>query len=64
MLSKAKICAFVATSDFDQARRFYRGILGLGLVQEDGFALVFDANGTMLRVSKGESKNNLDICLN
>ena len=32
--------------------RFYRDTLGLSLVSDDPFAIVFDANGTMLRVQK------------
>jgi len=46
-----KIVAFAATSKPARARRFYRDTLGLRLVSEDGFALAFDANGTMLRVT-------------
>ncbi len=46
-----KLVAFVATSKPALSRSFYRDTLGLPLVSEDGFALVFDANGTMLRVS-------------
>jgi hypothetical protein len=34
------------------APRFYRDTLGLPLVSEDEFALVFDAAGTMLRVTR------------
>ena len=45
------IVAFVATSKPAQARSFYRDTLGLRLVSEDEFALVFDAHGTMLRVA-------------
>ena len=45
------IVAFVATSKPARARRFYRDKLGLRLLSEDGFALVFDAHGTMLRVT-------------
>jgi len=33
------------------AKVFYADKLGLKLVSEDGFALVFDVNGTMLRVA-------------
>ena len=44
--------AFVATLDPARAKEFYRGTLGLPLVNEDPFALVFDANGTMLRVTR------------
>ena len=42
--------AFAATQNPDRARVFYRDVLGLQLVGEDPYALVFDANGTMLRV--------------
>ena len=43
--------AFVATSKPARARRFYRDTLGLRLLNEDEFALAFDAHGTMLRVT-------------
>jgi catechol 2,3-dioxygenase-like lactoylglutathione lyase family enzyme len=51
MLTQAPIIAFVATAKPDQARQFYRDVLGLRLTGEDQFALVFDAGGTMLRVA-------------
>ncbi|MGH9613798.1 MAG: VOC family protein [Bryobacteraceae bacterium] len=50
MLGSSKIMAFAATQNPDRARVFYRDVLGLQLVGEDPYALVFDANGTMLRV--------------
>ena len=43
--------AFVATAKPAKARSFFRDTLGLRLVSEDQFALVFDAHGTMLRVT-------------
>ncbi len=49
-LGRCKIVAFAATSMPAKARRFYRDVLGLRLLSEDGFALAFDAHGTMLRV--------------
>ncbi len=52
MLSSAKIVAFVATSKPDSAQDFYEQTLGLKLISNDNFALVFDANGVMLRVQK------------
>jgi catechol 2,3-dioxygenase-like lactoylglutathione lyase family enzyme len=52
MLADKKIVAFLPTLDFDRARAFYEGVLGLRFVQNDGFAMVLDANGTMVRVSK------------
>jgi catechol 2,3-dioxygenase-like lactoylglutathione lyase family enzyme len=50
-LGSCKIGAFAAVLDRDSARSFYRDTLGLTLVSEDEFAMVFDANGTSLRVS-------------
>jgi predicted enzyme related to lactoylglutathione lyase len=44
--------AFVPTTDFKKARKFYEGVLGLRFVSEDSFALVMDANGIMLRIAK------------
>jgi catechol 2,3-dioxygenase-like lactoylglutathione lyase family enzyme len=43
--------AFVATAKPAKARAFCRDTLGLRLVSEDEFALVFDAHATMLRVA-------------
>lgn len=51
MLGTAEIVAFVPMRNADNARTFYRDVLGLKLVSEDDFALVFDANGVMLRVA-------------
>jgi catechol 2,3-dioxygenase-like lactoylglutathione lyase family enzyme len=52
MLDTARIIAFTATQAADQARLFYQDTLGLRLVADEPFALVFDANGVMLRISK------------
>ncbi len=51
MLASAKVVAFLATSDAARAKAFYGEVLGLRLISEDGFAVVFDANGTTLRVA-------------
>ena len=51
MLRSHPIVAFVATTDPKRAKAFYVKTLGLRLVSEDGFALAFDAGGTMLRVA-------------
>ena len=51
MLASAKVVAFLATSDAARAKAFYGEVLGLRLFSEDGFAMVFDANGTTLRVA-------------
>jgi catechol 2,3-dioxygenase-like lactoylglutathione lyase family enzyme len=52
MLGSTNIVAFVAITNADKARAFYEGVLGLGFVKDDGFALVFDANGIMVRAAK------------
>jgi predicted enzyme related to lactoylglutathione lyase len=52
MLNKSTVVAFVATSRPDGAKTFYQQTLGLRLINDDPFAIVFDANGTMLRVQK------------
>ncbi len=51
MLKSRPIVAFVATTDPRRAKAFYAKTLGLRLLSEDGFALAFDAGGTMLRVA-------------
>jgi catechol 2,3-dioxygenase-like lactoylglutathione lyase family enzyme len=51
MLGSAKVMTFIPTRDAQRAKAFYSGVLGLRLVSEDSFALVFDANGIMLRVT-------------
>jgi catechol 2,3-dioxygenase-like lactoylglutathione lyase family enzyme len=51
MLSSEKLVAFVSTTNADHARAFYRDKLGLKLVSEDGFALVFESGGAPLRVA-------------
>ena len=55
MLGSADLVAFVATRDLEAAAAFYGPILRLPLVEADGFARVYDANGTQLRVTLVES---------
>ncbi len=43
---------FLAAKDHERARDFYEKTLGLKLLSDDLFAMVFDADGTMLRVQK------------
>lgn len=52
MLGSTDIVAFVAITDAQKARAFYEGILGLRFVMDDGFAVVFEANGIVLRAAK------------
>ena len=58
ILGKCNLVAFVATKDPVKARAFYEGVLGLRLVEDEKpFALVFDANGIMLRVTTVQKYN-------
>jgi len=51
-LGSSSLVAFVGVCDPERAKRFYRDKLGLRLVSEElPFALVFDVQGTMLRVT-------------
>jgi catechol 2,3-dioxygenase-like lactoylglutathione lyase family enzyme len=54
MLGSCPIMAFVATKDAVRAKAFYQDVLGLKFVADDGYALVFDANGIVLRVAKAK----------
>jgi catechol 2,3-dioxygenase-like lactoylglutathione lyase family enzyme len=54
-LSAYNIIGFVTIVDVERAKSFYRDTLGLRLVSEEPpFALVFDANGIMLRLGMGK----------
>ena len=55
MLNSSSLIAFAATANAPEARAFYEGTLGLRLIEESSFALVFDANGVMLRLQKVQS---------
>jgi catechol 2,3-dioxygenase-like lactoylglutathione lyase family enzyme len=51
-LAQFPIVAFVTVRDAERAKEFYRDTLGLRMVGEElPYALVFDVNGTMLRVA-------------
>lgn len=47
-----RFVGFTLTAKPEEAKTFYRDKLGFQFVRDDGFALVFDAHGTMLRISK------------
>jgi catechol 2,3-dioxygenase-like lactoylglutathione lyase family enzyme len=51
MLGTSDVIAFASTTDLVRARSFYNGALGLHLVEENDYACVFDAHGTMVRVT-------------
>jgi len=54
VLTSNNAISFVATRNPSAARSFYEDTLGLRLVADEHFALVFDVNGRMLRVAKTE----------
>ena len=51
MLAGAPFIGFIPTTDLARARSFYEGTLGLRCTDDNPVACVFDANGTMLRVT-------------
>ena len=50
--ASAKAMAFIVTRDRGKAKNFYGDTLSFALMQEDDFAVVFDLNGTKLRISE------------
>jgi catechol 2,3-dioxygenase-like lactoylglutathione lyase family enzyme len=50
-LSDAELVAFVASTDTARSREFYEGVLGLRVLDDDGFACVVDAHGTTVRIT-------------
>jgi catechol 2,3-dioxygenase-like lactoylglutathione lyase family enzyme len=50
-LDDGRLIAFVPTVDLARARVFYETTLGLRVTEESPYACVFDANGTMLRLT-------------
>ncbi len=52
MIELKRMVGFLTTANPDAASRFYRDSLGFKFIRDDGFALVFDAQGTMLRIAK------------
>jgi catechol 2,3-dioxygenase-like lactoylglutathione lyase family enzyme len=52
VLGSSAVATFVASADPERSREFYEDKLGLTFVSDDEYALVFDANGTTLRIQK------------
>jgi catechol 2,3-dioxygenase-like lactoylglutathione lyase family enzyme len=50
MLESAKIFSYIPTKNFERAKTFYGGVLGLNHVSTDDFALVFESGGIRIRV--------------
>ena len=55
MVADSKLVAFAATVKPAQAKEFYSTVLELRELSDTPFALVFDANGTTLRIQKVET---------
>ena len=55
MLGDDSIAAFLPTRDGARTRRFYEQVIGLRLVSDEPWAIVFDAAGTTVRIQKVES---------
>jgi catechol 2,3-dioxygenase-like lactoylglutathione lyase family enzyme len=51
MLESSDLIAFAAATDLARARVFYEQTLGLAVVEQNDFACVLDAHGTMLRIT-------------
>jgi catechol 2,3-dioxygenase-like lactoylglutathione lyase family enzyme len=52
MLAAGKMVGFIPTTNYDEARAFYEGKLGLEFVSLDQFALVVSVGGHMIRIVK------------
>lgn len=50
-LGSAKLCGFVATRDRVRAKAFYQDVLGLKLLSDDQFAVVFSTGDNILRIT-------------
>jgi catechol 2,3-dioxygenase-like lactoylglutathione lyase family enzyme len=46
------VVTFLMTQNPDAALSFYRDMLGFTFMRDDGFAIVFEMNGVMLRIGK------------
>ena len=47
-----KIQAFLATTNADAAKRFYSEVLGLRLISDEQFAIVYEVREAQLRIQK------------
>jgi catechol 2,3-dioxygenase-like lactoylglutathione lyase family enzyme len=52
MLGRERLMAFIPVSDLATARAFYCDVLGLEAVEESPYAVVLDAGGTALRLTR------------
>ena len=55
MIGRSTLTAFLATSNPKRSKAFYSRTLGLRLIEDDRFALLFDSAGVPLRIQKVDS---------
>jgi catechol 2,3-dioxygenase-like lactoylglutathione lyase family enzyme len=54
MATLTRMVGFLNCTDAEETKRFFGDVLGFRLLGDDDFAIVFDANGTMLRINKAQ----------
>jgi len=52
MLSNCELIGIVPATDAARAKEFYESVLGLKFIEDDGFALVFQARHALIRIVK------------
>lgn len=52
MLSDCELIGIVPATDAARAKEFYESVLGLKFIEDDGFALVFQARQALIRIVK------------
>jgi catechol 2,3-dioxygenase-like lactoylglutathione lyase family enzyme len=52
MLADSKLMGFIFTRDYNNARAFYEGKLGLQFISQDQYALALKAGEHMIRITK------------
>ncbi len=56
MLGNCEVMAFVGTTQPERAKAFYGGVLGLKLVEDAWWAIVYEAGGIHLHIEKAREK--------
>lgn len=55
MSALEKMIGFVVSTNFEKAKQFYGSKLGFRLIHEDEHGMMFDANGSRLRIDRAET---------
>lgn len=56
MVGNCEVMAFVGTTQPERAKAFYGGVLGLKLVEDAWWAIVYEAGGIHLHIEKAREK--------